>query len=135
MLQEWLEVATCTSAYIMGPCHIILNQRCLLSQIPSFRGRLLIAANCPSLPSLSLNFDVHFRFEQIMPFVCFRVFRMEIQRSAQVRVLYVFQRANSFSHHNRSYYVQRWPKCLVPTLAPISGALSPLMGCTRWSTF
>jgi len=30
-----------------------------------------------------------------------RVFRMEIQRSAQVRVLYMFQRANSFSHHNR----------------------------------
>jgi hypothetical protein len=87
-------------------------------------------AICPSLSSLSLNFDVHFRFEQIMPFVCFRAFRMEIQRSAQVRVLYVFQRANIFSQHNRSYYVPRWPKCLVPTLAPISGAFSPLMPYT-----
>jgi len=132
MLQEWLYVATCMSAYIMGPCHIILNESAmsavsnpLLS--PPASNCCQSPANCPSLSSLSLNFDVHFRFEQIMPFVCFRAFWMEIQRSAQVRVLYVFQRANNFSQHNRSYYVPRWPKCLVPTLAPISGAFSPLM--------
>ena len=43
-----------------------------------------------------------------MPVVCVRVFRMEIERSAQVRVksqpCYIFQRANNLSQHIRSYY-------------------------------
>ena len=137
LLQEWLYIATCMSAYIMGPCYIVLM---LHAPNPLNFARLASDRRSPS-PPLSCMFIFGLNNCRLFAFVFFgwklnAVLRFGGLNSTPPLHIYfattVASHAPRFPHTFAAITLLRYG---VRMQAPISGASSVLMGPTPWSTF